>query len=65
MRFPLQKAPDLLLQRRANDARKLERLQERGLRAVYKDKHTGYFQLMERAKLSTFANRRLQDICIP
>ena len=49
---------------RASDARKLERLQERGLRAVYKDKHASYFQLLERAKLPTIANRRLQDICI-
>lgn len=49
---------------RASDARKLERLQERGLRAVYKDKHASYTQLLERAKLPTLANRRLQDICI-
>ena len=49
---------------RASDARKLERLQERGLRAVYRDKHANYSQLLERAKLSTLANRRLQDICI-
>ena len=49
---------------RASDARKLERLQERALRAVYKDKHASYFQLLERAKLPTLANRRLQDICI-
>ena len=49
---------------RASDAGKPERLQERGLRAVYKDKHTSYFQLLERANLPTLANRRLQDICI-
>ena len=49
---------------RATDARKLERLQERGLRAVYKDKHASYSQLLERAKLPTLANRRLQEICI-
>ena len=49
---------------RASDARKLERLQERGLRAVYKNKHSSYTQLLERAKLPTLANRRLQDICI-
>ena len=49
---------------RASDARKLERLQERGLRAVYKNKHASYTQLLERAKLPTLANRRLQDICI-
>ncbi|KAL9970833.1 hypothetical protein ACROYT_G023280 [Oculina patagonica] len=49
---------------RASDARKLERLQERGLRAVYKNKHASYTDLLERAKLPTLANRRLQDICI-
>ena len=49
---------------RASDARKLERLQERDLRAVYKDKHASYFQLLERAELPTLTNRRLQDICI-
>ena len=49
---------------RVSDARKLERRQERGLRAVYKDKHASYFQLLERAKLPTRANRRLQNICI-
>jgi len=38
--------------------------QERGLRAVYKDKHASYTQLLERAKLPTLANSRLQDICI-
>ena len=35
---------------RVSDARKLERLQERGLRAVYKNKHASYTQLLERAK---------------
>ena len=32
--------------------------------AVYKDKHASYSKLLERAKLSTLASRRLQDICI-
>ena len=49
---------------RASDAHKLARLQERSLRAVYKDKYASYLQLLERAKLPTLANRRLQDICI-
>ena len=49
---------------RASDARKLERLQERGLRAVFKDKNSPYHQLLERAKLPTLLNRRLQDVCI-
>ena len=37
---------------RAIDACKLERLQAAGLRAVYKDMHTSYFQLLERAKVA-------------
>ena len=49
---------------RTSDSRKLERLQERGLRAVYRNKHATYSQLLERAKLTTLLNRRLQDICI-
>lgn len=49
---------------RASDTRKLERLQERGLRAVYRDKQSTYLQLLERARLPTLLNRRLQDICI-
>ena len=44
--------------RRASDTRKLERLQVGGLRAVYKDTHASYFELLERAKLPTLANRR-------
>ena len=44
--------------------RKLERLQERGLRAVYRDKDATYSQLLKRAYLPTLLNRRLQDICI-
>ena len=49
---------------RSSDARKLERLQERGLRAVYRDKISSYSQLLKRAELPTLMNRRLQDICI-
>ena len=44
---------------RANDTGKLERLQERGLRTVYKEKHDSYSQLLERSKLPTSTNRRL------
>ena len=33
---------------RAGDPRKLERLQERGLRAVYKDKHASYFRYLRK-----------------
>jgi len=49
---------------RCSDGRKLERLQERGLRAVYRDKRASYQQLLERAELPTLLNRCLQDICI-
>ena len=49
---------------RASDTRKLERVQERRLRAVYKDKHSSYKQLLKRAALPTVLNRRLQDITI-
>ena len=49
---------------RCSDGRKLERLQERGLKAVYKDKHASYPQLLKRTELPTLLNRRLQDICI-
>ena len=48
---------------RCSDGRKLERLQERGLRAVYRDKYASYQQLLERAELPTLLNRHLQDIC--
>jgi len=50
---------------KSSDARKLERLQERGLRAVYRDKHESYSKLLKRAELPILMNRRLQDICIP
>ena len=49
---------------RSSDSRKLERLQERGLRAFYRDKNASYDNLLNRAELPTLKNRRLQDICI-
>ena len=49
---------------RASDTRRLERLQERGLRAVFRDIHLNYQQLLDKANLPTLCNRRLQDICI-
>jgi len=49
---------------RASDTRRLERVQERGLRAVFKDKQSSYQQLLVKAKLPTLYNRRLQDTCI-
>ena len=48
---------------RASDSRRLERIQERGLRAVYKDTKSSYHQLLNRANLPTLLNRRLQDMC--
>ena len=47
---------------RSSDKRKLERLQERGLRAVFKDKCGSYDELLSKAKLPTLYNRRLQDV---
>jgi hypothetical protein len=49
---------------KASDTRKLERIQERGLRAVFKDKQSAYEDLLRRANLPTLLNRRLQDIAI-
>ncbi|KAL9956009.1 hypothetical protein ACROYT_G037423, partial [Oculina patagonica] len=49
---------------RASDTRRLERIQERGLRAVFKDDRSSYEVLLKRAELPTLKNRRLQDICI-
>ena len=47
---------------RSSDKRKLERLQERGLRAVFKDNCGSYDELLSKAKLPTLYNRRLQDV---
>lgn len=47
---------------RGSDARKVEHVQERGLRAVFRDWNANYRQLLEWAKLPTLVNRRLQDI---
>ena len=44
------------------DRKKLERIQERALRAVYKTRSASYQELLDRAKLPTLYNRRLQDI---
>jgi len=43
---------------------KLERIQERGLRAVFKDKHSSYEKLLAKADIPSLYNRRLQDIAI-
>ena len=45
-----------------SDARKLERIQERALRAVYCDNKSTYEELLHRAKLPTLHTRRLQAL---
>ena len=49
---------------RSSDERKLERLQERALRAIYRDRTSTYEALLEKARLPTLCNRRLQDMAI-
>ena len=49
---------------KASDARKLESVQERALRAVYNDRNATYEELLEKGRLSSLENRRLQDILI-
>ena len=49
---------------KASDARKLERVQERALRAVYNDRNATYEELLRKGRLSSLENRRLQDILI-
>ena len=46
------------------NARKLEKVNERALRYVYKDKHKSYNELLEIAGQVTLKNRRIQDILI-
>ena len=47
---------------KSTDSKKLERIQERALRAVYESSSETYEELLERSKLPTLYNRRLQDI---
>ena len=49
---------------KASDARKLERGQERALRAVYNDRNATYEELLKKGRLSSLENRRLQDVLI-
>ena len=46
----------------ASDRRKLERIHEWALRAMYKTRSASYQEPLDRAKLPTLYNRRLQDI---
>ena len=47
-----------------SDYRKLERLQERALRTIYRSHSESYEELLGRAKLPTLYNRRLQDTAV-
>ena len=47
---------------KASDRRKLERINERGLRTVFDNWKQPYEDLLRRAKLTTLTNKRLQDI---
>ena len=49
---------------RESDRRKLERIQERGLRAIFNDKQSGYEELLVKANLPLLYNRRIQDVLI-
>ena len=49
---------------RASDSRKVERVQARGLRAVYGSRSDTYEELLRTAKLPSLRNRRLQDMAI-
>jgi len=49
---------------KASDTKKLKRIQERGLRGVFKNNSSSYNQLLARAGLPTLFNRRLQDLSI-
>lgn len=44
---------------KASDTQKLERLQERGLRAVFKDNNSSYEKLLEKADLPTLLKQTL------
>ena len=47
---------------RASDKRKLEHTLERALRAVFRDSKSTYEEMLKKANLKSFYERRLQDI---
>ena len=49
---------------RSSDSRKIERIQERALRAVFNSHSESYENLLVRAELPSLLNRRLQDIAV-
>lgn len=50
---------------KSSDGRKIQRIQERALYAVFKTTTETYEKLLKHAKLPTLGNRYLQDIAIP
>ena len=46
----------------ASESCKIERLQDRGLRAVYIDHHATYSEILQSAELPRLKNTRLQDV---
>ena len=49
---------------RASDKRKLERMQEKGLRALFNDNTSSYESLLKKAAPQISYNGRLQDLAI-
>ena len=49
---------------KSSDGQKIERIQERALRAVFKTTTETYEEVLKGAKLPMLHNRRLQDIAI-
>ena len=49
---------------KSSDNRKLERIQERDLRVIYKSHSATYEELLKRADIPSLYNRRLQDITV-
>ena len=49
---------------RSSDSRKIERIHERALRAVFNSRSQSYENLLVRAELPSLLNRKLQDIAI-
>ena len=49
---------------KSSDCRKLERVQERALRVIFHDSGSSYENLLNKARLPSLENRRLQNIAI-
>ena len=46
------------------NAAKLEKLNERALRCIFRDNTSTYDDILKKAKMTTLQNRRIQDMCI-